>query len=568
MMNDKLNDYINSHPKESLAFLTIVLFFIWQSVTLIIALTLYFLSSRFYKLQWWVLLIMGLVIAAFTIVFERYYLSISLVQYIKIGFKLNKIFWLEIFKGQILQAVLFIIKNGSNYLLGVPLLIVGLLNTIHLIPNNPHESKMKSLRKGKLDQASELTNKQMDTLLNAIDETKYDGTVLGISKLSKKCVVVPDHAINHVVFILGTTGGGKSITLQRFMQRAITQGYPLIIVDAKPDDKVIANLMKYAEQNKREFYGFNCGNFLNYNPLAKGGFTELKDKIICLKDEWSSDHYRSIAEDYLQTTFDVLLKSGASFDLNRVVDLLDYNELTTLVRKANDSRLEKRVSRLQHYERQDIIGLQAHLSILTNSELGSYFEINELSFNLIDVVDQNAVAYFALPALLFPNFSKVLGKLVITDLKTVFARNNARKKVFTLFDEFSVFAGDQVLNLVNMGRGKGMHAIFGTQGLADLDKVDDTFKRQVLNCANTLICHRLNDHEDAETIATWGGTQNSFTVTAQVNTNETDSTVGTVKRDREFIIHPDQIKQSLDIGEAFYITKIDGFRWEKVRVRM
>jgi len=37
------------------------------------------------------------------------------------------------------------------------------------------------------------------------------------------------------------------------------------------------------------------------------------------------------------------------------------------------------------------------------------------------------------------------------------------KRVFMIFDEFSVFAGGQVLNLVNMGRGKGVHAVFGTQ---------------------------------------------------------------------------------------------------------
>lgn len=52
-----------------------------------------------------------------------------------------------------------------------------------------------------------------------------------------------------------------------------------------------------------------------------------------------------------------------------------------------------------------------------------------------------------------------------------------------------------------MGRGKGMHAIFGTQGLADLDEVDENFKNQVLNCVNTLICHRLNDQYSAESVA-------------------------------------------------------------------
>jgi len=33
------------------------------------------------------------------------------------------------------------------------------------------------------------------------------------------------------------------------------------------------------------------------------------------------------------------------------------------------------------------------------------------------------------------------------------------KKLFAFFDEFSVFAGDQIVNLINQGRGAGMHAV-------------------------------------------------------------------------------------------------------------
>ena len=146
----------------------------------------------------------------------------------------------------------------------------------------------------------------------------------------------------------------------------------------------------------------------------------------------------------------------------------------------------------------------------------------------------------------FPSFSKVLGKLVINDLKAVIdRRGNNDKPVFAIFDEFSVFAGDQALNLVNMGRGKGVHAVFGTQGLADLDRVDVGFKSQVLNCTNTLICHRLNDQESAEAIASWVGTKDAFTVTAQINSQQAQAGIGSVRVNKEFVVHPDMIKQGL-----------------------
>ena len=176
------------------------------------------------------------------------------------------------------------------------------------------------------------------------------------------------------------------------------------------------------------------------------------------------------------------------------------------------------------------------------------------------------MVYFALPALRFPSFSKVLGKLIINDIKAVVDRETSGKRIFAVFDEFSVFAGDQVLNLVNMGRGKGVHAIFGTQGLSDLKRVDGEFAAQVLNCVNTIICHRLNDHESAEAVASWVGTRDMFDVTAQIGA-EGGTGMGSVRRNKEFIIHPDAIKQDLQPGEAFYISKVGKFRSEKIKVK-
>ncbi len=110
--------------------------------------------------------------------------------------------------------------------------------------------------------------------------------------------------------VLGTTGSGKTVTLQRFYERAITQGHPLIVIDGKPTESNISWLKNLCNKFGRRFYGFNCNNYSHYDPLSNGDCSELKDKIISLKDHWESDYYRSIAEDYLQTTFEVLLQSG------------------------------------------------------------------------------------------------------------------------------------------------------------------------------------------------------------------------------------------------------------------
>lgn len=568
--SNSLNDYINGHPRECLFFLVISLSLAWQSIASILGLVIYVVFGRINRKSPWLLLFLGLITSLIAMYFQMDN-SFSFIGFIHRGFHNNFIFWKIIFEYKINKAFVFLFTENFIYLTGFPLFLAGIVGFIGLIANNPHEKIMKSLKDGNhFDEEIEIKEKVLNKKLKILREEDYKGTVLGVSKYTGQYVVVPDRDINQVALVLGTTGSGKTITLRRFYQRAILKGYPLIIVDGKPDDENIKWLSNLAQKYGRNFFGFNCGNKCHYDPLKNGGFTELKDKIICLKDEWENDYYRSIAEDYLQTTLEVLLKLNLDIDFKLIIDCLTYKNLVALTKSTKCELLMKRVASLNNYEMKDIRGLQAHLNILINSELGSYFEKNPsaLALSLSDVIEKNGVVYFALPALRFPSFSKVLGKLVINDIKTVIDRRNYNDKpIFTVFDEFSIFVGDQVLNLVNMGRGKGIHAIFGTQGLADLDHVDGTFKSQILNCVNTLICHRLNDQDSSEAVSNWIGTKHSFNITVQLDANKNESGMGTVKRNKEFIVHPDEIKQNLKIGEAFYVTKVEKFKWNKIKIK-
>jgi len=402
--------------------------------------------------------------------------------------------------------------------------------------------------------------------MQQLENVDAKGVLLGVSTYTAKPVVLPDHFINQIVMVLGTTGSGKTVTLQRFYERAITEGHPLIVIDGKPTEDNISWLSNLANYYGKRFYGFNCYNYAHYDPLSNGDCSELKDKIISLKDHWESDYYRSIAEDYLQTTFEVLLQSGKPFDLKQVVKCLDFETLKDFCRSLKHSELLAQVDSLQKYEMKDITGLQAHLKILVNSAMGKYFEPGNNMFTLEEVIKDDALIYFSLPAFRYPSFSKVLGKLVINDIKATIERHKNKQRIFMVFDEFSVFAGDQVLNLVNMGRGKGVHAVFGTQGIADLNIVSDNFKSQMLNCANTIICHRLNDQESAEAVAGWMGTKDTFNVTAQYDGGKTEASLGSVRPDKTYVIHPESIKRGLGTGEAYYVSKVEGFRWDKVKV--
>jgi hypothetical protein len=567
---DRFNTYIQAHPRQTLKLMLAVTCLVWVSAVAVLGVILYFVLAKIMRLPWWGILGIGMVVLMGAILVDAHYAvsHLDLRSYIVHGFASNQLFWKLIFTHSDYTAVKFVFQDALIYVVGVPLFFAGVLAAVDLIKDCPHLRVIGAMQKGEhLEVNKELNDKEIVLALKKLNDSATDGTVLGVSTYTGKSVIIPDQFVNQILLVLGTTGAGKTVTLRRFYKRAITKGYPLIVVDGKPTDENVAWLSGLARKHGRKFYGFNCSTYSHYDPLANGGYSELKDKIISLKDQWENDYYKSIAEDYLQTTFEVLQRAGTPFDLKRVVACLNHEDLTTLTRSLKDAELIKRVDSLASYERKDITGLQAHLNLLIHSELGQYFIVDENAITIPKIIDEDAVVYFALPALRFPSFSKVLGKLVINDIKAAIDRHiDANKRVFMIFDEFSVFAGEQVLNLVNMGRGKGVHAIFGTQGLADLDRVDTGFKSQVMNCANTIICHRLNDQESAEAVTSWIGTKDAFVVSTQFNPNQTDAGVGSIGHTKEFIVHPDQIKQGLRTGDAYCVSKVRQFSWVKVRV--
>lgn len=151
----------------------------------------------------------------------------------------------------------------------------------------------------------------------------------------------------------------------------------------------------------------------------------------------------------------------------------------------------------------------------------------------------------------------MLGMLIINDIKSLIAsqlKNQTRKNIFTIFDEFPVFARDQIINLIDQGRGAGVHAIFATQSLSDIERRGGKeLLGQVLNNTNNYIIQRQNFPSDAETLANIIGTQDQFVITSQVPLQGSVG-AGSIRQTKEFIIHPDKIKRLMR-GEAIFVNK-------------
>ncbi len=548
-----------------LGFLALIVF--WQMGVLFIGI-IAFMICRLLNISLNPMLMLGIFLALLSWLIIYSHDGMNFIAFMKQGFHINYIFFKLCTKNDLKFALYYLWEYDLAYLTGFPLLFASILQLLQQLTQSTHAMELKRLYRGEFLSQNKANEKRVQRALKRCQPNDQQGIFLGVSTKNYKPIMIPDYYVNQIILVLGTTGSGKTVTLKQFARYAIRKGYPLLLIDGKPTEENVNRLWQEAYDHQRTFQGFNCANFKPYNALWGNSYTELKDKIMTLKDQWESDYYRSVAEDYLQTTLEVLITLNKQVDLKTLSQCLNFDFLAILVREANDPVLAEKIKALQHYEQKSLTGLQAHLNALINSELGGFLQYQEEAFTLNEVIEQKGVAYFALPALKFPSFAKVLGKLIINDIKASIEPLNGSQPIFIIFDEFSVFAGEQVLNLVNMGRGKGVHAIFGTQGLADLKKVDSNFESQLLNCVNTIICHRLNHQESAESITKWIGTEDSFDLTAVVNAAFVQSNMGSLSKNKSFIVHPDDIKQHLQTGEAYLVSKIGKFKIDRLKVKM
>ncbi|RKD22637.1 hypothetical protein BEP19_10270 [Ammoniphilus oxalaticus] len=407
-----------------------------------------------------------------------------------------------------------------------------------------------------------------------IETHPQNGVIMGTNSTNQESCIISDSEFNQHALVLGTTGSGKTVTIMNIAESAISRRLPFIYVDGKGDLDLAKKIERLATQHDRPFYLFSMvGPSMKYNPLATGGFTELKDKLMSLGD-WTEEHDKNLAEHYLQTVFKVFELSGIKPTLTKIGEYLDPDDLVILSRSIADyDERGKVMDSLNKSKIGQPLGLAARIATITESEIGHLFDIDkdDPDDEVIDLdraARENAVVFFSLQPLAFPEYANQIGKLIITDLKGMAAQQFTREtdqKIYTIFDEFSIFAGDQIVNLINQGRSAGIHAILSSQSISDIDKVGGTsLIGQVLSNCNVYIIQRQNSPSDAETLAEVIGKKDELQVTAHLS-KQGETERGSIRSTKEFIYHPDTLKR-LEQGEAVVVKK-QNFSVQKIMVR-
>ncbi|MFC0560777.1 type IV secretory system conjugative DNA transfer family protein [Halalkalibacter alkalisediminis] len=450
---------------------------------------------------------------------------------------------------------------------------------------------------------------------------KFNEVLLGITE-SGKPYSLKFSEINQHHFVVATTGGGKTIYLLNYVEYALAKNYPMIFIDGKGSLETIEEVRSVCDAYGKKLKIFSDQESLTYNPLKYGNATVITDKLKELV-ETESKYYSEISTSLVQAIIQFIDDYNFKRDLqtfayylepkniqqvlvNDVIEVeveeevkekpkeqdtfggfLDDSEIASTSEEApakakeQPKKVVKELSERSKKHTEKIFGryeaseegemylfenaasVRTQIHLLLDSELGHLFEEKEDGLDLLSLSDHKEALFVSFDGTIYDSYIKKIARFLILDLNYLVSHRNRTKQkdqpLLAIYDEFSVYANDKIVDTVNKSRSAGFHCCIATQLVADLDDVSPTLARRIIGNTNTFAIGHTNLPDEIENWANVLGTfkDNDMTITTEakgpVNRTEMMGEAGTVRKVNKFKISPDEIRD-LRSGQ-FLITR-------------
>jgi conjugal transfer pilus assembly protein TraD len=378
-------------------------------------------------------------------------------------------------------------------------------------------------------------------------------------------IPVGETAGSHAL-VLGATGSGKTVSEAWIAGRLIAHGHGAIVIDPKGDEMLRTELQTVARLARRPFLEWTPDGPCAYNPYANGTDSEIADKALA-GEVFTEPHYLRLAQRYLGHAVRTMHAAKIPITVPALMGHLQPDQLEATARELPEEQaniVHEYLDSLIDRQRRDLAGARDRLSILAESDVRRWFDPDGAPvIDLRVAVASRAVVYFALDSDRRPLLAQMVAAALVSDLVTLAAYlQDDPIPTVVLIDEFSAVAAKHVSRLFGRARSAGISLLLATQELADLHAVDEGLRDQVLGNLETVIAHRQNVPDSAETIARVASSKPVWVTTQQTEDHligHGPAGRGSRKRDYDYEIHPSQIQQ-LYTGQALVITPGRGQR--------
>jgi len=377
---------------------------------------------------------------------------------------------------------------------------------------------------------------------------------LGVSRDDSRSFDLDAEEIAQHVFVPGASGTGKTTTLVRLADGALTAGYGVVIVDCKGVG-LGGEARGLAARHSVPFTIVDPydADSVGYDPCSGDAPTIANKLIGAFSFSGEAEIYKQVAMEVIPVICRAMAASRTEITLDSIYEALGRGGLARLGRAPGAEDYRDRLQEMETSEgigKAGYAGLQKRLGALMEGTFGGLFR-KRPALDWDTEMRHPRVTYLSLSSTAAGEDVELFGRVITQDLKQVcdqrmraIERGEEPVPILVIYDEFAALReAHQVVDLLLQARQARVPLVIATQYLPE----ELSISKPALS-AGVLIAHRL-EASDAETVAAQFGTHRTSNITAQIDYEEGTSKKGSVRWVEEYDMHPNTLK-TLPTGMA------------------
>ena len=353
-------------------------------------------------------------------------------------------------------------------------------------------------------------------------------------------VHMAEEVLDQHVFVLGTTGAGKSETLKRLIYEVLTKtDRDVIVVDGKGEEKLANELQRLCQQNGRgQAPIFKMGQGSQgdaYNGFI-GQPMDIYNRLAALvgvqEAEGNATFYADMSRNILQLVC-FAPEKGAPKNFTEAIRRIGKAWLVEAWQDDQD-------------EQENIEEIKdEHITALKNRMLAVARPLKSQVSDEGFILEESRSAIFSIRTQSVSDTAKGFLYFLIEDIKDYVGKRQQRPGLLVI-DEFGMFGNANIVDLLSLARSSQLGVVLATQSLASLG--DEATREMILTNTNTTFLMLTKFPEDvSKTAGTTYQVESSF----QHDEGETTG-MGSARIQHIFKVDPDKIRR-LQPGETALI---------------